>query len=712
MEEEDTRREDALLRQDTDQSAFLGAVHRLIRNANGATKLDLLLTTVIHALSGRSMTVEEIAERASRIWPGVSDIFENLDDALAVGRELGLLAVNEGLSAEQLWVLTEAGAEDIRRHREWSSEVRGKASEELASRAQEGLTRDLSSTQAGLWLESLISALIAGIRQSQDAYLGHIEAIVGGQVRPRKIDRQAVLTTIRRSVGNTDPERTEFLEAMALAAMDPLDSFGNDLVSHITTGCIIHSYVAGRDRQGALSRVGSARGERAFLDTPSLLRLIGASRLRDPMEVAIRAAVRSGWEVHALQHSVEELQDVVRKAIPHIVENFRRAHEAGAREAWYASLVDEQIPSIYIEAAKEGALRSTDDFQKAADELPQRLEALGVTVRPAGNGAEAHRVSQFGEALKEQLSEGRRRSQLTVERDAQTMAAAYRRRRRQVGTRWPGAWVITNDRHLGPAYAAVTGDAVSITLTPSQWSSLLAASADPPGVLELAEAAAGQWVEEAMWTIPARFPSETALELASQLAPEQGGSSMSLRMAQLTLDEALTPATTAASLAAPVLARRNTMLQAVMRRRASSAEKEAAEALTARTEALFEAGDARAAQARMEAQLGAMQNEMAMLRSDHAADSDALAWRQQQVRRVVIVMAVCALSALVLVVGLLVSQRLVMVTGAAALLLGGYSGYRWCTNRESKFMLLLVATLIGSVGFVSAAIDLWDRFVT
>ena len=137
----------------SEQSAFLGAVHRLLRNAHGATKADLLLTAVTHALFNRHMTEVELGERVARIWPGVVAGRDEISSALRMGRELGLLTANVGLTGEELWDLTQAGADDIQRHRDWSVEVRERAARELTLRAKESLSLDLTAGQASLWAD-------------------------------------------------------------------------------------------------------------------------------------------------------------------------------------------------------------------------------------------------------------------------------------------------------------------------------------------------------------------------------------------------------------------------------------------------------------------------------------------------------------------------------------------------------------------------------
>lgn len=85
---------------------------------------------------------------------------------------------------------------------------------------------------------------------------------------------------------------------------------------------------------------------------------------------------------------------------------------------------------------------------------------------------------------------------------------------------------------MDPAYASISNDRVSITLTLAQWTTVIAISAEPGELVQLAAVAAGQFVDEAVWQLPARFPEEFAMKLAAQLSPEQGGSNLDLHLAQ------------------------------------------------------------------------------------------------------------------------------------------------------------------------------------
>lgn len=93
----------------------------------------------------------------------------------------------------------------------------------------------------------------------------------------------------------TKPEDAELLSALALEAFDPLSTFGNDLVMHITVGYMLHSFIARRDNLGARKASGTLRGDRAVLDTPVLLPLLGTEEQSGPFGALSLLLCRPGW---------------------------------------------------------------------------------------------------------------------------------------------------------------------------------------------------------------------------------------------------------------------------------------------------------------------------------------------------------------------------------------------------------------------------------
>lgn len=682
--------------------AFIGAVHRLLDSERAASKRDLLLAACCQALRDGDLSVEEVQERVLAIWPASNATPEAIDAALDLGMELRLTATGVALDEGNLWTLTKEGVEDATRHEKWLGEVRERALREVVARARSGLQIDVTREEAQLWLAVVLRALVTGIQTSQAAYLGEVEMIVEGRLLPKGIDPNVVLNAIPEAV--SDPAIGDFVQGLALSALDPLDPFGSELVSHITTGCVLHGYIAGRDTAAVLSHIGVASNERAILDTPILLQLIGPMRLRDEAQTTLNAAVEQGWEVVVAEHSLHEMLDLLQREIPKIQQTFSDAVESNAKREWYAALDEDQLPALCVEVLKDGTYQRLEQMVVSAQNLAGALTDLGVIVRPHGNDNDEAHVVRCRNALEKTLAaRNNHRSAAVVERDTNSMAMAWRRRRRQSGSKWPGAWIITTDRSISPAYLSCQmQDRVSLTLGLPQWTSLLSVSAEPAAVVALARAAAGQMVEEAMWLIPARFPAKVALDLARQLSPEHGGSATDLRVAQLTLDEAFSKGDngvpSANQMAAAVLSRRTRRINDLQEQRREDLVKQADSAHEKRMRAQSEVAEVRASNATKTQRIGQLEG-----RNNEQAGE--LAWMKTQRKRILVVAGLLAAGIGVFVWALVSSHDPATWVSGVGTGLTLAIGMRWCTDKSSTWYGLLVSGLIEAVGLSLAIYD-------
>lgn len=683
--------------------AFIGAVHGLLKSTRSSQKADLLLAAVLQALYESDRAFAEVVERVRQIWPGAVQSDTDISDALAIGSRLRLVAKAESLDETAVWTLTKTGADDVRQHSNWVSEMRSRARNDIQERARAGMLQDLSGGQADLILDRLVHGLAAVVRSSQAPYIGQVDALLhtgraNQRLSPRNLDRDALLS----SMGDETGAAAEFLRALALAAIDPLDPFGNELVSHITTGCILYAFVAGVDRQHLLKRVGNPGDQRAVLDTPVLIELLGPKRMSSGLLRTIRSAVEAGWEVIALEHSVEEAQQVLHRDVPTIQGQLRNAVATGSREAWYASLTEDQLPSLCVEVLREGTYKSLEGLLVAADALPGWLQSLGVLVRPHNNEDNAQ-VQRCFDALTDVLAETDKgaRSELVVQRDANSMTVVWRRRRRPTSGSWPGGWVITKDRSMGPAYVRVNSrDKVNLALTPQQWATLLSVSASPVDVEALARAAADQFLDEAAWTLPVRYPPDVAMDLARQLSPEHGGSETDLRVAQMTLDEALVypdSTTIAASVLSGRANRVNNLSEATLQRWSEGMAQERERAQAAEVQALKADNKRLDSEQEVESLSGSVQR----LQSH-------VEWKDIQLKRVVASGALVIASVIALLVGLFAAGLQTGAFFAAGLVVVAYSLGTWCRDRNAKLWPVLVGAVIDIIGVVSGLIQIFD----
>jgi hypothetical protein len=682
--------------------AFVGAVHSLVQTSRSATKPDLILAAACHALRESDKSSTELRTVVTRVWPGSRVEVHDIDAALAMGVELGLVHTTAALDGITLWQLTPRGVDDVQRQVEWVGKLRERTVSALRQKAQSDLGLTVSTKQGELWLERIVGALIAGITASQDAYFGRVDHLVGKRLSPRRVDRSFVLSQFDKI--ESDPVTVEFLKACTIAALDPLDPFGDELVSHITTGCVLHSYVAGRESAPVLDALGSPAGQRALIDTPVLVDLIGPTRVRNTVELTILTAVKSGWDVIVCDHSIDELVGVVELEVPQIRKQFTAAHSRGVKEEWYASLAAEQLPAYAVEVLRDGTYKSLDQMVGAARSIASRLEALGVTIRAHFNDNDRANVARCQAVLEKELA-GSHRSTNAIQRDAESMAVIWRRRRRQSpGTRWPGGWIITPDRHLAAPYAALAhGDHVSVSLSVPQWSTLLSITVPPADVISLAEAAATQLVEEAMWLLPSRFPSDVALELAERLSPDRGGSETDIRYAQMTLDLALDAdhhERSANAIAADVLAARTKRQELIAQR-----EIESAEVAVATAEASRRVAESLAEVRAREAQTARAEVETSNLRV-HSLEKQ-VAWQRKRLFRVLwsVGIALAGLGAIIAAIAV-DAWPIVTVLMIAGFAFGIWVLYRWCRSEDARLARLAWAAGVETIGLVSAVVGL------
>lgn len=410
------------------------------------------------------------------------------------------------------------------------------------------------------------------------------------------------------------------------------------------------------------------------------------------------------------EHYLEELIDVLESAGDRLRHRLASALENGQKAAWYASLVEEQIDSIVVTSLNEGRYRSYDELVASARRLGSDLRRLGAEVRRANNDNDRHYVNKCREALEHQLEGRRQRTEVGVQRDAETMAMAWRARRRRTEGAWPGAWVITRDRSMGPAFlSACPSDNVSLTISLAQWTTFVALLAEPPSVQELAEAAAGQLVDEAFWSIPSRYPTDVALELAGQLSPEHGGSAVDFRVAQLSLDDFLDAETgeprTALSVSAEVMSRRAKRLNEAHRRQAERAETTVREAET-------QAGKDRERALRLELERDEQARDIAAVRAESNLAREELRIERQRNSRI-------RLSAFPIVTGLIILTAAVVLTAwivalvaLAGIVVLAWSAARWVNTPDSSWTTLVAGLVLEGVAFAASVWDLVDRFTS
>jgi hypothetical protein len=629
--------------------AQLAAVHSLLDESRAAVQHDILIATILELLRSGPRTRAELLQEVGQVWPGAGLDNGRLQQSLTAAQIANLVAQAELLSGTG-WALTELGTAEVDASRDWASEALSRTQDELHARAQRGGLALTSAAEAVLWTGILSDALFIGIRRASAAYMGDVELLADDTLAPRAFHSVSMFATIRQAT-QARPEVTEFLEAMVVAAIDPSDPFGNELVSHIATGYMLHAIVARRDRMQARNVLGSLKGERVILDTPLLFPLLGPRREAEPILQLVQTSVAAGIEVVVADHTLDELIDVLKRLSTHDVPAVESALKEGIDPEALAAFLDEPILQSWLRGCDEGKYKTWSDFEQAAYDLPLALDQLGVHRRPHHNNTEWDHVDELSAALAAELDRrGKGRGKPQIERDANTLAMTWRKRRTERGTGrfWPAAWVITTDTYMAPTYRALErSDEFPIAVTPSQWLGMVSSCCDPPSVEELAESAAQLLAQETMLSIAAKYPPSVAIGIARALSELDETSETDIRVAQLSLDDILNdypdimgdPATTGAKFASVVVGMRSQRMSLAYSR---GSERLISDQTRAVAQAEAAAGAAEAERtARAEAEARALTAGLATEAEKRARSDDRILARRREVRTGVLIACLC-----------------------------------------------------------------------
>ena len=683
----------------------LAAVRGLLGDERRSTEFDILINTALEGLRNGALTERELVPGVQEVWPGTGINAARVATAMGAAKQAGYAAPTP-VRGEPGWALTKEGAADVAVSRAWAQN----AFETTVGDVQEHLEaagRDVGNDGARLWTTILQRVLMTGVCSSFAAYNGEVFPQDGLMLLPKRYDDRAMRKLIMELVPNAAD--AELMDGLMVDAINPVTVFGNELVTSITVGYMLHAFMGRRDRMANRAVIGSVEGDQAFLDTRVLLLLLGAPEQARPIERAIQAAIEAGMEVIALDHYLEELRELIR-FVEYENYNFIQ-HELAA--GWVSleavgAVIGDDVLRMWFDAVASGKYLDWASFRAAVLNLKDRLRELGVKVQAHGNRPE-DRANDFENALATEvaLNGWKPRQPAALTRDADTMALVHRIRHAPGSGAgiWPKAWMITFDARIWPGYRRLhPNEQFPVTLTPASWLSVVSSSLPPATVEQLARAASGLLAEETFITIAARFPVRAAVELAKTLGPGSGGSVLDLYVAQQSLDELLRRqpdfdqdgSALVTDIGNEVLRKRaerqNASVGQARERMRVRHERDEAEIRASRLQAQNEAAARREVEHRASGVSSQATEELARLRQ---------LWIRRTVFAVCLVLFAFAFIAL-LYFRLWMAAFLVVVSAAVF----AFFGLEWIRKPEQSWHRLLLAFLITLFGLVAQYIHL------
>lgn len=571
----------------------LSAVRALLERERRETEIDILLVTALEILREGPKTTEQILKAHRESWVGVEVARERLVAALRAGEAAGYVIRTPSLldDGEDEWTTTGSGWTELERAGIWADGTVAAFRDEVRQRASEVLVEEEERVDADAMADLIWEALCVGIKSGMAVFSGRVEATHDAMLVPSEFDGDAAKAYVYERC--TNQERADLVWALVEDAIDQSIQFGNELVSYVCVGYILHGFLARRDLISAQKAAGSLDGVRIIVETPWLLSVAGSPSGEKIFAEVVARSSECGVKVLVPKHSIEELNEVIERTGKEIrqYENDLAADRVNIEVLLAVAGADNPLIRNWLERVRDTGQLSWDRFEIKAREFIASMEHLGIEVKTHEFPSD-QRVSEAAALLEDELKNARSkkgRGKEQILRDAKTITMAWHRRSQSDAYRkgvWPSAWIVTRDNYMNKVYERLNpSDKRALAISPSQWLGILAVNAPVAEEAKLAQAAADYLTRQASLRIAVQWPPEVILEMAKAVTADTGVTSTEVRMQQQSLDDLLReqpelledPKAAAHTFAANILSGRHSRTEKVQRRRAALLQQKVAE---------------------------------------------------------------------------------------------------------------------------------------
>lgn len=519
------------------------AVQRAFDANRDVDEIDILLDSIVVVLEAHGpQPEEELLNKVCAMWPGAGLKRDRVQRAAGAGVAGGLIVPQEALDGGQGYaVLAEPDQGNTLRDR--VSALLAETTKAVSRRCSEEFARDLTEGEAEHYTQALIDAVSAGIRETFEIYSGKVAQGPDHRLLPFSWDTDAIAKVIDQQ--QLSDGTREVLRALTLSALDPESHFGSDIVTHLASGYILHAFMARRDQASDVRTTGPLAQVWLLVDTPHLFTLTEDSRSQRKLMTLLHTALGAKMRVAIPQVSLDELHKHLQYVeASDAVDRVHRAIADGVKPYDLTHLVEDGLVSAWLTHRGEGGrMISWEEYRRHVVDMGDSLTQQGFNIRRLPDTLDVRQLRSdlFDELYRYLEDEPRTGQEITgpnrdsVHADSETMALATLDRRSSEAPFWPGAWILTPDRRLAPAYERFEGPTdFPLTITPAQMAPLLSNFVAPASARQLASAAATQMSHNTLLRVATRFPTSTAIEIAKRLRSDSGSSEVDLRVAQQT----------------------------------------------------------------------------------------------------------------------------------------------------------------------------------
>ncbi len=401
----------------------LAATHAALAADRREWRADVLLSACVEVLTRHDLSTPLLLEAINRMWHTSAVTEPELLAALERGQVGGLVVTVNDLSDTVCWQATAGAREECARDREWAQLVL-RCFEATTEERLKDIMPEADAKTAKRFAHNLLRALAEAAQSTYVVTLTTVESL-----RPFLFDIQRV-RSFARGCYKQEQSQDALIE-LAMAAIDPSDDYGIEVVHLLVVGNLLQGLLAKRDLPANI-RLDTTR---ILLDTSALVDFIReGSTAQHLLENLVALSSRLGASIVVAEHTLEEWYRVWEGADQEGPQHLdgvavQRNLEQLLRNPFLAEFLHEKAANPSL---------SWDEFRNEHEDIRPKLLRLGVQILPADNlGDEDREVVTKMTTLMRQYSADEsipgHRGRFGAEADAESCAMVVRWRRENPG---------------------------------------------------------------------------------------------------------------------------------------------------------------------------------------------------------------------------------------------------------------------------------------
>jgi hypothetical protein len=498
----------------TEQAAVLAAIKAAMDPDRKAWQHDILVSAVVELLARKGpLPQRQLSEELEASWIGRQTSAALLTQALETARDEGLLVEEIGRKGARRWSVAEAVSAEAEVDRMWAKRLIEDMQLEVTARLRDEFPDDEQTIRRA---PKLTKAVIDEMVKATRGVFQAVQASASPRdLHEARLNLRAVVPDLRTTISPV--EVADVVAEFVIAAADPDQDFGNEVLRTIVSGQILHGMVCRADVSIA------PPSAHLVLDTSQLLLLAH----HEPKVVGLFKDFLTTANAHGCTVVVTD----------HVIDEWDRhwqmadEHEARMRERYGENATEMyKIQNLYLLQnyawSVEASERSLTFEQWASSRrnLKPIIRDYGVEVVQVDEAdVDLEFAAEFADAIERLMTAADRpqiRSQRLRRTDGLSAALVEKYRERESDVLVPTAWFVARDKYSNLAYEELRPGDFPLVVDMANWVILYSAFSPQAGLdsrPQLVDQLSASIVLEAFMSVASTYTPEEMLELGDLL---------------------------------------------------------------------------------------------------------------------------------------------------------------------------------------------------